>query len=103
MTDTAGHRITTLAELRAIVGEENEATKVKIGNTIDQYARVFISRSPFLVLSGRREHLLPFLPGVAHETPRARTARQSPARWTLPGVWDADSKRLDMRSCSWCY
>jgi PPOX class probable FMN-dependent enzyme len=56
MADTDGHRITTLAQLRAIIGEENAATKVKVGDTIDQYARAFIARSPFLVLSTSDTH-----------------------------------------------
>lgn len=51
MADANGHRITTVEELRAIVGDVNPAVQVKIGTAIDEYARAFIARSPFLVLA----------------------------------------------------
>ncbi len=45
------HRITTVAGLRAIIGESSPATEVKIGQALDEFMRAYIGRSPFLVLS----------------------------------------------------
>jgi PPOX class probable FMN-dependent enzyme len=45
------HGIETVEALRAIIGELNPAVQVKINTAIDEYARAFIARSPFLVLS----------------------------------------------------
>ncbi|MEO8601208.1 MAG: MSMEG_1061 family FMN-dependent PPOX-type flavoprotein [bacterium] len=45
------HGITTLDEVRAIVGESNPATQVKVGNALDAAGRAFIARSPFLMLA----------------------------------------------------
>lgn len=45
------HRITTVEQLRALVGDFNPTTQLKIGAALDQHARAFIGRSPFLVLS----------------------------------------------------
>jgi PPOX class probable FMN-dependent enzyme len=45
------HRIETLEQLRAIVGESNPATQYKIFSTIEDTARAFIARSPFVVLA----------------------------------------------------
>jgi len=45
------HAIATLGQLRAIIGDASPAVAVKVGATIDQFAREFIARSPFLVLS----------------------------------------------------
>jgi PPOX class probable FMN-dependent enzyme len=49
MTDQ--HEIQTAERLRAVIGELNPAAQVKINTAIDDYARAFIARSPFLVLS----------------------------------------------------
>lgn len=48
---TEAHRIETVAQLRAIVGEPNPATMVKVLDALDDAARAFIARAPFLVLS----------------------------------------------------
>jgi PPOX class probable FMN-dependent enzyme len=45
------HAIETVDALRAVIGELNPATQMKVGATIDQFARAYIERSPFLVLS----------------------------------------------------
>ncbi|MDX2166431.1 MAG: pyridoxamine 5'-phosphate oxidase family protein [Deltaproteobacteria bacterium] len=45
------HRITTLEQIRALVGEGNPTAQLKIGDRLDAHARAFIGRSPFLVLS----------------------------------------------------
>jgi PPOX class probable FMN-dependent enzyme len=45
------HGIETVEQLRAIIGESSPATQVKISATLDDAARAFIARSPFLVLS----------------------------------------------------
>jgi PPOX class probable FMN-dependent enzyme len=59
MSEANGYRITTIEQLRAVIGEVNPAVQVKIGATIDEYARAFIARSPFVVLStaDREGHL----------------------------------------------
>lgn len=51
MAGSDAHRITTVEGLRAVIGAENAATRVKLGDRIDDYARAFIARAPFLVLS----------------------------------------------------
>ena len=51
MADASEHRITTVEELRAIVGEANPAVAVKVNDAVDDYARAFIARAPFLVLA----------------------------------------------------
>jgi PPOX class probable FMN-dependent enzyme len=43
--------VTTLAQLRAIVGESNPATAMKVGEALDEAACGFIARSPFLLLA----------------------------------------------------
>lgn len=45
------HRITSVEQIRALVGELNPTTQLKIGSALDAHARAFIGRSPFLVLS----------------------------------------------------
>jgi PPOX class probable FMN-dependent enzyme len=45
------HRISTVDELRALVGEAGPAVEAKIGAALDEHARAFIARSPFLVLA----------------------------------------------------
>lgn len=45
------HRIDSVAALRALVGDSNPATEAKINPTLDEFARGFIARSPFLILS----------------------------------------------------
>lgn len=51
MGDSNGHRIETVDQLRAIIGELNPVVQVKLMTELDDYARDFIGRSPFLVLS----------------------------------------------------
>jgi PPOX class probable FMN-dependent enzyme len=48
---TNPHGIETIERLRAIIGELNPAVQMKINTAIDDYARAFIARSPFLILS----------------------------------------------------
>jgi len=45
------HQIQSGEQLRAIVGEVNPVTSLKLGAALDAAARDFIARSPFLVLS----------------------------------------------------
>jgi PPOX class probable FMN-dependent enzyme len=47
----ANHRIETLAELRALIGEPHPLTPAKVSRELDGAERSFIARSPFLVLS----------------------------------------------------
>ena len=51
MAPSDPHRIETVAELRALVGDVNPATEMKLGTALDEPARAFITRSPFLLLS----------------------------------------------------
>jgi uncharacterized protein len=51
MADSNGHRIGTVAQLRAIIGEVNPVVQVKLMTALDEHAREFIARSPFLVLA----------------------------------------------------
>jgi PPOX class probable FMN-dependent enzyme len=51
MGDSNGHRIETVEQLRAVIGELNPVVQVKLMTELDEYARDFIGRSPFLVLS----------------------------------------------------
>jgi PPOX class probable FMN-dependent enzyme len=48
---TAPRRLTTLSEIRELVGEPNPVTVHKISDRLDGPAREFIARSPFLVMS----------------------------------------------------
>jgi len=50
------HRIESVEHLRAIVGELNPATQLKVFDTLIGPAQEFIRRSPFLVLSTSDEH-----------------------------------------------
>lgn len=45
------HRIATVEELRAVIGEPNPAVSLKLETALNGHARAFIARSPFLVLS----------------------------------------------------
>ncbi|MEM7412089.1 MAG: MSMEG_1061 family FMN-dependent PPOX-type flavoprotein [Myxococcota bacterium] len=45
------HQITTVAQLRERMGTASPATSGKIDDRIDRFAREFIERSPFLLLS----------------------------------------------------
>jgi len=51
MEEANGHRIETVAQLRAIIGELNPVVQVKLMTALDDHAREFIARSPFLVLA----------------------------------------------------
>jgi PPOX class probable FMN-dependent enzyme len=50
MDSASGHRITTISQLREIIGEPSPLTAKKVLRELDQLAIDFISRSPFLVL-----------------------------------------------------
>ena len=45
------HRIETLEQLRERMGEFSPATAAKVESKLDDFAREFIARSPFLILS----------------------------------------------------
>ncbi len=51
MATTATHRIESVEQLRALIGELSPLTPVKLMTALDTTAREFIARSPFLVLS----------------------------------------------------
>jgi PPOX class probable FMN-dependent enzyme len=50
MDNPSGYRITTISQLREIIGEPSPLTEKKVLRALDQMAIDFISRSPFLVL-----------------------------------------------------
>src|ERR1700738_894113 len=51
MTQTVGrHRLTSLAELRELLGSPNERAVRKQLATLDAHCRAFIERSPFMLL-----------------------------------------------------
>jgi uncharacterized protein len=50
MENSGNHRITTVEELRALLGEPHPATPRKLLTALDETAAGFIARSPFLVL-----------------------------------------------------
>jgi uncharacterized protein len=50
------HRIASEDELRALVGEPNPLTPLKIRPTLEESARGFIARAPFLLLSTADPH-----------------------------------------------
>jgi uncharacterized protein len=50
MTDPADHRITTLAQLRELIGQPLPIVKLKLLSALDEMAIDFIKRSPFLLL-----------------------------------------------------
>jgi uncharacterized protein len=45
------HRIETVEELRALIGEPSPVVATKVTDTLDEFARAYIQRSPFLVMS----------------------------------------------------
>lgn len=51
MSITTDHRIATVEQLREVVGQPIEGIDLKVGVTIDDHARDFLGRAPFLVLS----------------------------------------------------
>jgi predicted pyridoxine 5'-phosphate oxidase superfamily flavin-nucleotide-binding protein len=51
MGNTSGHRIETVAQLQALIGEPNPMTPKKLFSALDNGAIDFIGRSPFLVLA----------------------------------------------------
>ena len=51
MSASEGSRITTVEELRAIVGEPSPVVGMKVWSAIEPPARDFIARSPFVVLA----------------------------------------------------
>jgi hypothetical protein len=51
MSPTDTHRIETVEELRAVIGEPMPLVALKVGTLIDDTVREFLARSPFLVLS----------------------------------------------------
>jgi uncharacterized protein len=51
MGNSSGHRIETVAQLQALIGEPNPMTPKKLFSALDDAAIDFIGRSPFLVLA----------------------------------------------------
>src|SRR5271154_1351042 len=51
MENPRAHRIETVAQLQALMGEPNPMTPKKVLPALDQAAMDFIRRSPFLVLA----------------------------------------------------
>jgi PPOX class probable FMN-dependent enzyme len=51
MGTTSGHRIETVAQLQALIGEPSPMTPKKLFSALDDAAIDFIGRSPFLVLA----------------------------------------------------
>ncbi len=51
MGNSSGHRIETVAQLQALIGEPNPMTPKKLFSALDDAAIDFIRRSPFLVLA----------------------------------------------------
>src|SRR5712691_11106377 len=45
------HRIETAEELRVLIGEPSPVVSTKVADTLDEFARAYIQRSPFLVMS----------------------------------------------------
>jgi PPOX class probable FMN-dependent enzyme len=45
------HRIETVEQLRAVIGEPNPAVAVKVSPQLDEFERAFIQRYPFLLMS----------------------------------------------------
>ena len=45
------HRIETLEQLRAMIGEPSPVTAMKVASALDDFARAYIGRSPFLLMS----------------------------------------------------
>ena len=51
MANVDPHAIATVEQLRAVIGEPMPMVALKVGTVLDDAAREFIARSPFLVLS----------------------------------------------------
>jgi PPOX class probable FMN-dependent enzyme len=51
MSVTTDHRIDTVEQLREVIGQPIEGLALKVGDVIDDHARTFLARAPFLVLS----------------------------------------------------
>src|SRR6202047_3290106 len=51
MENSQNHRIETVAQLQALLGEPNPMTPKKLFSALDEAAMDFIRRSPFLVLA----------------------------------------------------
>lgn len=51
MNDRDPHSIQTVEQLRAIIGEPSPVIPLKVDVALNEYARAFIARAPFLVLS----------------------------------------------------
>lgn len=51
MEDLRNHRIETVAQLQALLGEPNPMTPEKLFSALDEAAIDFIRKSPFLVLA----------------------------------------------------
>ena len=45
------HRITSLAELRRVIGEPNPVTRQKVFDALDDQMRAFVARAPFCLLA----------------------------------------------------
>jgi PPOX class probable FMN-dependent enzyme len=49
--NSSAHRVETVAQLQALIGEPNPLTPKKLSSALDEAAIDFIARSPFLVLA----------------------------------------------------
>lgn len=56
MENSGDHRITTVDQLRALLGDPHRATSRKLLSALDDLATDFIARSPFLVLGTADVH-----------------------------------------------
>jgi PPOX class probable FMN-dependent enzyme len=51
MSVTTDHRIETVDQLREVIGVPIEGIDLKVGDALDDHARAFLAKAPFLVLS----------------------------------------------------
>jgi PPOX class probable FMN-dependent enzyme len=51
MATTADSVISTVEELREVLDQPNDAVRLKVGDTLDDYALDFIAEAPFLILA----------------------------------------------------
>lgn len=56
---TDAHTLSTLEDVRQIIGESSPTTAMKVAPTLDAMSIDFVSRSPFLMLATADEHGMP--------------------------------------------
>lgn len=56
MSEADPHSVTTIEELRALVGDVKPGTDLKIVDRLDSFAKAFLDRCPFLVVSTSAEN-----------------------------------------------